>query len=83
MLGFIMQFDISVRLTPQITTIICYHVKKYYLKKEIKIWKNYTKIHMLTKTKSNKLVRMNIFFVYLLWRANERVCNFGRMRISC
>ena len=27
-LGIIMQFDISVRLTPQVTTIICHHMKK-------------------------------------------------------
>ena len=35
MLDINMQLDISVRLTPQVTTIICHHMKKiyYYLKK--------------------------------------------------
>jgi len=39
MLGIIMLFDISARLTPQVTTIICHHMKKVLLKKEKrKIW---------------------------------------------
>jgi len=29
-----MQLDISARLTPQVTTIICHHMKKVLLKKE-------------------------------------------------
>jgi len=41
MLGIIMQLDISVRLTPQVTTIICHHMKKSIIKKnKIKIQKN-------------------------------------------
>ena len=28
MLGITMQLDISARLTPQVTTIICHHIKK-------------------------------------------------------
>jgi len=32
-----MQFDISARLTPQLTTIICHHMKKVLLKKEKEI----------------------------------------------
>jgi len=35
MLGITMQLDISARLTPQVTTIICQHMKKVLLKK---IW---------------------------------------------
>ena len=31
--AFIMQPDISARLTSQVTTIICYHIKKILLKK--------------------------------------------------
>jgi len=34
MLGITMQLDISARLTPQVTTIICHHMKKVLLKKE-------------------------------------------------
>jgi len=34
MLGITMQLDISARLTPQVTTIICHHMKKILLKKE-------------------------------------------------
>jgi len=34
MLGITMQLDISVRLTHQLTTIICHHMKKVLLKKE-------------------------------------------------
>jgi len=33
MLCIIMQLDISARLTPQVTTIICHHMKKILLKK--------------------------------------------------
>jgi len=40
MLGITMQLDISVRLTPQVTTIICHHMKMYYLKKNTKIWED-------------------------------------------
>jgi len=32
MLDIAMQLDISVRLTPQVTTIICHHMKKILLK---------------------------------------------------
>jgi len=31
-----MQFDISARLTPQVTTIICHHMTKVLLKKKRK-----------------------------------------------
>ena len=31
MLCITMQLDISIRLTPQVTTIICYHMKKVLL----------------------------------------------------
>ena len=44
MLGMNMQFDISIRLTPQVTTIICHHMKKVLLKekrKRKKIQKKY------------------------------------------
>ena len=34
MLGITMQLDISAKLTPQVTTIICHHMKKILLKKE-------------------------------------------------
>jgi len=34
MLGTIIKFNISVRLTPQVTTIICHHVKKVLLKEK-------------------------------------------------
>ena len=42
MLGITMLLDISVRLTPQITTIICHHMKKVLLKtrKRKKKYKN-------------------------------------------
>jgi len=33
MLGITMQLNISTKLTPQITTIICHHMKKILLKK--------------------------------------------------
>ena len=33
MLGIIIQLDISARLTPQVTTIICHHMKKVLLEK--------------------------------------------------
>jgi len=33
MLGITMHFDISVILTPQLTTIICHHMKKNIIKK--------------------------------------------------
>jgi len=36
MLDITMQLEISVRLTPQVTTIICHHMKKVLLKKEKK-----------------------------------------------
>jgi len=56
MLGITMQLNISHGLTPQVTTIICHHMKKVLLKKEKerKYKKNmgdYTKTHMLTKTR--------------------------------
>ena len=42
MLGITMQLDISARLTPQVITIICHHMKKVLLKnknkKNTKIW---------------------------------------------
>jgi len=55
MLGITMLLDISARLTPQVTTIICHHIKKVLLKKGRKKRKyknmgDYTKSHMLTKT---------------------------------
>jgi len=34
MLGITMQLDILARLTPQVTTIICHHMKKVLLKKK-------------------------------------------------
>jgi len=34
MLGITMLLDISVRLTPQVITIICYHMKNVLLKKK-------------------------------------------------
>jgi len=34
MLGIIMLLDISAKLIPQVTTIICHHMKKILLKKE-------------------------------------------------
>jgi len=43
MLGITMQLDISVRLTSQVTTIICHHMKKSIIKKKIK------KIQLFTK----------------------------------
>ena len=39
MLGIIMPLKISVRLTPQVTTIIYYHMKKILLNKRKKITK--------------------------------------------
>ena len=36
MLDITMQLDISARLTPQVTTIICHHIKKILLTKKIK-----------------------------------------------
>ena len=36
MLGIIMKFDISIRLTPQVTTIICHHIKKIIKRKQRK-----------------------------------------------
>jgi len=43
MLGINMQLDISTSLTPQVSTIICHHIKKELLKKvkRKKIQKNY------------------------------------------
>jgi len=41
MLGITMQIEISARLTPQVTTIICHHMKQILLKKRkknTKIW---------------------------------------------
>jgi len=40
MLDIIMQLDISVRPTSQVTTIICHHMKKFIIKKIQKIWKD-------------------------------------------
>jgi len=37
MLGITMLLDISTRLTPQVTTLICHHMKKILLKKKKKI----------------------------------------------
>ena len=39
MLSITMQLDISVRLTPQVTTIICHHMKKVLLQKGKRIQK--------------------------------------------
>jgi len=39
MLGITMQFDISTRLTPQIITIICHHIKKNIIIKKRKYGK--------------------------------------------
>jgi len=36
MLGLTMKLDISARLTPQVTKIICHHIKKNIIKKERK-----------------------------------------------
>jgi len=36
MLGITIQLKISARLTPQVTTIICHHMKKILLKKNKK-----------------------------------------------
>ena len=38
MLGITVQLDILATLTPQVTTIICHHMKKVLLKKNTKIW---------------------------------------------
>jgi len=41
MLDITMLLDISVRLTPKVTTtIICNHMKKVLLKKNTKIWES-------------------------------------------
>ena len=46
-----MKLHILVRLTPQVTTIICYHMKKVLLKKKIQVnMRDKTKTHILTKT---------------------------------
>jgi len=52
MLDIIMQLEISVKLTPKVTTIICHHMKKNIIKNKenTKIWEDYVKTHMLTKT---------------------------------
>ena len=39
MIGITMQLKISARLTHQVTTIICHHMKKILLKKKKKIQK--------------------------------------------
>jgi len=45
MLCINMQLDIPVMLTPQVTTIICHHMKKIYIiKKNKKIWGIRTKL---------------------------------------
>jgi len=44
MLGIIMQCDISVMLTPQVTTIICHYMKKNIIKKNTKIWETRSKL---------------------------------------
>jgi len=36
MLGIFVKLDISARLTPQVTTIICHHIKKVLLKEKRK-----------------------------------------------
>ena len=33
-----MKLDILAMLTPQVTTIICHHIKKKIIKKNTKIW---------------------------------------------
>ena len=41
MLDIIMQLDILIRLTSQLTTIICHHMKKnIIIKKNTKIWRD-------------------------------------------
>ena len=44
MLGIIMLLDISTRLTPQVITIICHHLKNVLLKKNTKIWGTRSKL---------------------------------------
>jgi len=39
MLDITMQLDISVMMTPQITIIICHHIKKNIIKQNTKIWR--------------------------------------------
>ena len=36
MLDIIMKHDISAKLTPQVTTIICHHIKKNIIKRQKK-----------------------------------------------
>ena len=38
MLSIIMKLDISARLTPQVTTIICHHMKKKNIIKKNTCW---------------------------------------------
>jgi len=42
MLGITIQFKISVRRTPKVTTVICHHMKKKIIKKIQKYEKLYT-----------------------------------------
>ena len=52
MLDFIMQLNISARLTPQ-TTIIIYHYMKKLLLKKIQKYEKIRQNHILIKTKNN------------------------------
>ena len=46
MLDMNMKSDISARLTPQIPSIICHHMRRNLLKKEYKkVWRDQTRIH--------------------------------------
>jgi len=47
MLGITMQLKISTKLTPQVITIICHHIKKVLLKKK----KNTKKIQKIWGTR--------------------------------
>ena len=50
MLDIIILFDISARLTLQVTSIICHDIKKKIIKKNTKIWGLDQNPYMLTKT---------------------------------
>ena len=58
-----MLHDISARLTPQITTIICHHMKKVLLKKRKKIQK-------YGGLDQNSYVNKNDTLVYFEWHMN-------------
>jgi len=53
-----MLLDISVRLTHQVTTIICHYMKKILLKKKIKKYKNMRGIDQ------NPCVNKNVDYTY-------------------